>query len=268
MDETVREYLSQVASKPKKPPKPSGKAVLYARFSPRPGEDTCPSAENQLERLREHCAAKELVIRGEFSDEAESGATLDRPKLFLAINSLCSGDVLLVTETSRLSRDPFQAEVIRHEIRRQRGTLRILDQPMEDDQTPMGQLISVIMSAIAQFERGMTLFRTSVGRKLKAKRKGFVGGSAPFGYRIEGDDRKTKRLVPDQEEQETLQMIREFREQGADWGEVAKMLNRRERPSRTGNPWNTNQVMHLHYRTRKSIYNLPPLDSAHGADDS
>jgi site-specific DNA recombinase len=242
-------------------PPPSGFAILYARFSPRPGEKDCPSSENQLDSLRAHCSENNLTVRAEYHDDAVSGSTLDRDGLHEAINALQPGDVLLCTMSDRLTRGgAIDTAAVEYLVNQAGATIRFTHEPNSDG-SPHAELLRDLMAAVGRHYNAMLKLRTGEGRKAKAKRKGFVGGSAPFGFRIEGEDRKTRRLVPDTEEQETIAMIREFRDGGADWGEVTRMLNRRGRPSRTGQPWNHNQVRKLGARVKTSIYGVVVMES-------
>jgi len=49
------------------------KAILYARFSPRPHAEDCDSCERQIADLRAWCKAHNHEIVGEFQDRALSG---------------------------------------------------------------------------------------------------------------------------------------------------------------------------------------------------
>ena len=81
-------------------------AVLYARFSPRPGAETCESVDKQLERCRAYCNGHAYDVVAQFSDKDLSGSRADnRPGLQRAIAAACrQRAVLCVYSLSRLAR--------------------------------------------------------------------------------------------------------------------------------------------------------------------
>lgn len=247
-------------------PPPSGFAVLYARFSPRPGEKDCPSSGNQLESLAKHCGENGLTVRAEFHDDAVSGSTLDRDGLHEAINALQPGDVLLVTMSDRLTRGGAVDMAAIEYLVNQAGAVIQYTQEANSDGSPNAELLRDLMAAVAKHFNAILKIRSMEGRKAKAQKGGFVGGSVPFGYQLEPTGEKTARdkpayrLVPDEDEQETIRMIQDFRKGGADWGEVVRMLNRRERKTKSGRPWNLRQLRWIVDNRKDTIYDLPQLD--------
>src|SRR6478609_6398553 len=101
------------------------KAILYARFSPRPSAKECESCERQFEDMEAFCAKHGWEIVDRFHDKAVSGADQyevtahrkdgqaeltvafeEREGLGEAFDALKSGYILLVRAQDRLSRDP------------------------------------------------------------------------------------------------------------------------------------------------------------------
>ena len=101
-------------------------------------------------------------------------------------------------------------------------TLRHID--IYSDQ---GRFILTNFAAFSEFFRGQLASKIRVGVKQKMKNEWF--GKAPYGYRIEsdlvGNRKKNTRLVEDSEEQKILKIMKDLREDGKSYPEIAQYLN-------------------------------------------
>ncbi len=77
----------------------------------------------------------------------------------------------------------------------------------------VAKLFFGMLALVAEFERERILERTKDGRRAKAARGGHVGGSAPFGYRVNGSG-KDASLVEVPAQQAAVITIRELLGQG------------------------------------------------------
>jgi DNA invertase Pin-like site-specific DNA recombinase len=166
---------------------------------------------NSLDAQREACGA---YIRsqahegwslapGHFDDGGYSGGTLDRPALTKLMEAVERRqiDVIVVYKVDRLTRSLADfAKLV--ETFDARGVSFISITQSFNTTTSMGRLTLNMLLSFAQFEREVTGER--IRDKIAAsKKKGiWVGGVAPFGYRV-----VERKLIVDEEEAETIRSI-------------------------------------------------------------
>jgi DNA invertase Pin-like site-specific DNA recombinase len=143
------------------------KRVGYARVS---------SAHQKLERQ-----LGALVTEGcskIFSEKASGKSTKDRPELEKAINSLGTGDCLVLAEWDRATRSLLDGIALMVRIHNRGAFIKVLDRPSMDLTTPIGQGVLALLSGLAQEERQRIVSRANAGRKV-AKAKGVKFGRKP-----------------------------------------------------------------------------------------
>lgn len=139
----------------------TGYLVGYARVST---DDQ--SLEMQVEALRK-AGVKEKNIH---VDKA-SGASGRRPGLALALKDCRWGDTLVVWKLDRLTRSPQQLYAMIDELATKNVGLRSLTESL-DTTTAVGRLVMGITTAVAAFERDLTIERTRAGIKaIREKRE-------------------------------------------------------------------------------------------------
>jgi DNA invertase Pin-like site-specific DNA recombinase len=87
-----------------------------------------------------------------------------------------------------------------------------------------------MMGVFSQLERGMIAARLRAGRRLKAEQGGFAYGSPRFGYKA-----TEKALIPDDDEQASLQRIAELRQEGRSLRQIAAALEAEGHRTKRGN---------------------------------
>src|SRR2546425_12678867 len=82
-------------------------AVVYCRFSPRPGAEQCDSNRTQFQRIRAYCQANDYQIVAARWDRDLSGERSDnRPGLARALaDAKCHKAVLVVFKFNRMARN-------------------------------------------------------------------------------------------------------------------------------------------------------------------
>jgi site-specific DNA recombinase len=130
------------------------KAIIYARFSPRPRDqsETTETIESQVKRCREFAAFLKHDVAAVYDDPDVSGKDLRRPGIVKAIDHtqrLGKSGVLVVYSLSRLSRDTIDRLQIAKDLKR-RGAQLASATEMFDTSTPHGRMIYTIMAAIDQ----------------------------------------------------------------------------------------------------------------------
>lgn len=122
------------------------KAILYARYST--DKQTESTILDQLRRCREYAQSRGWTIAAEHTDEGISGAAMgNRPGVQTALSALMPGDVLIVMDTSRLSRSQDLAPLVTRLRHRGIRVIGVLDGFDSDSQTARMQAgLSGIMS--------------------------------------------------------------------------------------------------------------------------
>ena len=189
--------------------------LSYARVST--AEQASDGATSISEQKRKNKAI--ALMRGvnsfeiaEFVDAGVSGAVpfAEREGGFLLLDAAKEGDVIVAAKLDRMFRSLIDSlQTI--DLLRERGIGLILPEfgtePIEQSAT--AKLFFSLLGTFAEFERGRTAERTSDGRKAKQATGGHLGGSPPFGYRVEGVGRQAK-LVPAENEQPTLLQLKKL----------------------------------------------------------
>lgn len=182
--------------------------ALYARVSTdKQAEEH--TIDSQLAELREVC--KDLQPVREYTDIGWSGETLDRPGLERLREDTQRGEVgrLYIHSLDRLSRNLYQQGILVEQLRKHDVEIYIKDKPI--DFTGEGKLLFDLLGAVAEYEKFKILERTQRGRLYKARTKGIVGTSPPFGYRYVKKAPGTEgRYVIDSEQAEVVRLIFEL----------------------------------------------------------
>ena len=140
----------------------AGQKIAYVRVS---------TVEQNDSRQRE--ALEKLGIDRWFSDKA-SGRNADRRGLQDMLDYIRDGDVVYVTEFSRLGRSTADLLDLVKRIQ-DKGAMFVSLKENFDMTTPAGRLQMTLLAAIAEFERSMILERQAEGIAL-AKRAGRYKG--------------------------------------------------------------------------------------------
>ena len=108
-----------------------------------------------------------------FADKV-SGSSLDRPEWQALMNYVRSGDTLVITELSRMSRSSLHLLKTVKELEDEKVEIVSLRENI-DTTTPTGRFFFTMMGAISQMEREIKAERAHAGR-LAAKARGKTGG--------------------------------------------------------------------------------------------
>lgn len=159
------------------------RAIIYARFSTEQQSES--SIVDQLRRCREYAAARGWTIAAEYTDEGISGAALgNRPGVQKSLAALERGDVLLVMDTTRLSRSQDLAPLLTRLRHRGVRVIGVLDGFDSDSGTArMHAGLSGIMSE--EF-RASIASRTHSALDMRA-REGRATGGKCYGYTNKGE---------------------------------------------------------------------------------
>ena len=137
--------------------------IGYARVS---------TIEQNLDRQVD--ALKENSVEKIFTEKA-TGKKSDRPELTRMMDQLRDGDVVIVSELTRLSRSTKDLFTIVEQIQSKGANIRSLKETWLDTTTPHGKLMFTIFAGLSQFEADLTAQRTREGLAA-ARARGRLGG--------------------------------------------------------------------------------------------
>ena len=142
--------------------------IGYARVS--------SSDQNEARQIEEF---EKLGTEKNFIDK-QSGRNCDRAQLKEMLNFVREGDIILVSEYSRLARNVQDLLNIINELKNKNVELRSLKESL-DTTTPQGKLMLTIFAGLAEFERDMIHQGQLEGIAI-AKQKGLYKGRQPVPY--------------------------------------------------------------------------------------
>lgn len=142
------------------------RVALYARVSTK--DQSC---ELQLSDLRRYCEARKLDVIHEYIDQGVSGTKDSRPALNELMNDARKRklDAVLVWRFDRFARSTKHLLLALEEFRAL-GIEFISYQENLATNTPLGQAVFVIVSAVAQLERDLICERVSAGIRYARER--------------------------------------------------------------------------------------------------
>ena len=159
--------------------------------------------------VQERAIREKFKVDSVIKESVSGSAEFHKRKALLAmIESLRTGDKVVIYRMDRISRDIIKAGWIKTEIAKRGAELISLETPHRDHTT---ELIESILLLVAQYEKQVIRFRIQQTLDSKKARGEALGGKyAPFGFDFEIREGK-KFLVQNLREQEAIKTIKRFR---------------------------------------------------------
>jgi len=194
------------------------RAIVYARVSTEMQEDN-ESLKYQIIKGQEYCQNRGYDLYKVISD-VESGGKDDRKGFNELQNEINrhSFDVLVVYETSRLSRRTLT--LLKFVLSLQEKDIKFISisQPEMDTTSPTGALFFQLQASLSEYERKQISMRVKSNKLARAKSGKWQGGTLPLGYKkneeneiiIDLEDaEKVKNIFQDYYEGESAKAISE-----------------------------------------------------------
>jgi len=144
--------------------------------------------------------------------ETISSRKSDR-EIFNLIDIMGSGDVLVVTELSRLARSVKELLFITDKLIAKKVRIVFLKEALDiNDENPAGKMMLSILGAIAEFERSMISLRTKESIQTRRDNGASVG-------RVKGSKNKEHKLLGKEKQ------IREYLDKGMNKTDIMKLLD-------------------------------------------
>jgi DNA invertase Pin-like site-specific DNA recombinase len=156
-----------------------------------------------------------------------------------------SAQGIVVARLDRLARDVMVQELLLRKLSDLGGVVlstRENENEMLNGESkdPSRKLVRVIMGAISEYDREMTVDRLAAGRAAKAAMGGYAHGALPYGYRsVKG------KLVEVPQEQAALAKMRALADQGVPTREIARVLTAGAYPTKRGGAWSSPTVSRI-----------------------
>jgi len=213
-------------------------AALYARVSSDRQKEN-HTISSQLAALVEYADSHGYLVPPEwrFQDEGYSGATLLRPGLEALRDLAAAGHIqaALVFSPDRLSRKYAYQVLLTEELSRCGVEVVFLKAP--SGLTAEDQLLVQFQGMIAEYERAQIAERSRRGKRHRAQQGSInVLSGAPYGYRyIKKSDTTAAYYEVLESEAAVVRVVYEtYTRQGLSINAIARMLNERQIPTRTG----------------------------------
>jgi DNA invertase Pin-like site-specific DNA recombinase len=236
------------------------KAIIYCRYSPQRGADSCHSNETQAELCRNYCEARGYQVVGDpFADSAISGSDEDRPGLWGAIDALKKGYVLVSYRGDRIARNVYLHEYIYREVKKKQATIEVVD-GSRNGETPEDVLVRQILCAVAEHEKKIISARTKAAM-LRHQENGVAMSSVPPYGKQPGPDREVigkdglpkrqRTWIDNDAELAVIDRIRLLRfERGMAYREIARRLTLEGIPPR-GRAWHHRLIAEICFRQNR-----------------
>jgi len=161
--------------------------------------------------------------------EEASAKDLEREKFQEMITDAKNGlfDGICIVDSDRFSRSTKDLLNVMDDLLNHGVKLHIHNLQHIDIYSEQGRFMLTNLAAFSEFFRGQLSSKIRVGVKQKMKNEWF--GKAPYGYTIEsdlvGNRKKNTRLIKNPEEQKVLRIMKELRNEGKSYTEIANYLN-------------------------------------------
>jgi DNA invertase Pin-like site-specific DNA recombinase len=169
------------------------------------------------------------------------------------VAALRSGDILIASKLDRVFRNLIDALTQIEDFVARRIDCIMLDigtAPISG--TGAGKLQFQLLSAMGEFERTRGRERQADGLEARRAKGMPLSGTAPIGFRIEGEGRD-RRLVPDPREQKMLAEMRRLHQQGHSFASIARELDERGYRNRKGNKIDSSHIRVLLLRDQPEV---------------
>ena len=168
------------------------KVAIYVRVSTTM-QDECGSLDIQIEKMNDFCKEKGYEIYKIYSDVMSGNSS--KRKGFNELEkslSLKLFDAVVVWSSDRLSRNLLHRMLFINEMRKYDIDFISSTESSLCTNTPEGRMMLYLTGIMAENERENISKRTKSNSRKRAEHNKYMGGSIPYGYRLEGTE-----YVPD-----------------------------------------------------------------------
>ena len=200
----------------------------------------------QMTDLRTYARSSGCQLASVETDDAKSGMLPadERPGLVAALKAIRAGEsdgLLVPGDLDRLARELIVQEAILGQVWKAGGVVHTTTRGeilADDPDDPMRTAIRQFMGIFAQLDRALIAKRMRNGRKAKAETGGYAGyGSPAYGqHSVNGE------LAADEQEAAVTARMRELRDAGMSYRQIAGQLTAEGLTAKRGGSWHSQTV--------------------------
>jgi DNA invertase Pin-like site-specific DNA recombinase len=191
----------------------------YCRVSTARQAEEGESLGAQERTLAGYAMMHDLTIDRMFVERGVSGSKplAERPEGTALLAALQPGDVVITAKLDRMFRSALDALDVLGQLQKRGISLHMIDLGGDVTGNGISKLVFTILSAVAEAERDRIRERISAVKADQRQRGRYLGGIAPFGWRVGEDGELTE--VPAQ--QAAIRTMRSLRAEGASLPQIA-----------------------------------------------
>lgn len=238
------------------------KLIGYCRVSTENQRDE-GTIEHQVKDIENYAKQNGYQLIKIFKDNGVSGSLEWHQRkgmleLFNFMSEHRDIDGVLIYRLDRLARDLRVQENIIYDLQEKRKkTIISIKEPDLDSKDITRVLFRQMLSAVAQYERGLITMRMMNGRYKKAERGGFAGGSVAYGYMA-----KNKGLKIDKKQAEIIKLVFAMRKKKKSLRDIAYALNIEQVKTARGGKWYAGTVRYiLNNELYKGVSNYKEIET-------
>jgi len=232
-------------------------AIIYTRFSPHRSKskesESCSTQEALCRTLAKQVG---LYVKQVVHDPDISGKDEYRENLWLAINSMEKGDVLLVYKRDRLARNVYLSEQINRSVKKKGGRILAVAGDVDGD-GPEQEMIRQVLAAISEYERKLISMRTSHAMRHHMRTGRRMSSSCPYGWY--DDPINSDRMIPHNDELSAIKRIVEVFKECDNYRETARVMNMEMPKLARGKGWSHRTIARI---MRRAIEDGNSINSA------
>ena len=197
----------------------------YCRVSTQLQSEEGESLGVQQRQIEGYALQHGMGVDRIFVERAVSGSIPlgQRPEGAELIATLKSGDIVISPRLDRCFRSALDALTVLSDLKQRGVSLHLLDLGGDVLTNGHARMMFTILSAVSEAERERVRERVSDVKRDQKARGRFLGGSVPFGYRLD----QQNQLVPVQEEQDAIQTMKSLKSQGQSLRSIADAMTAR-----------------------------------------
>lgn len=210
------------------------KAIIYTRVSTQEQVNEGISLDNQLEKIKAYCFARDWEVIETVADEGFSGKSLNRPGMqkIITMAKRQQFDVVVTYKLDRLTRSVKDLGYLIEDVFNKQDIAFTSVTDNFDTSTANGKLILNILGSVAQWERDIIAERTKDALNYKKENKQLYN-HCPIGFLVSDNGE----LIEDEQEQKTISYIKEMKKEGLSLSKIAERLNNESIPTKKGGKW-------------------------------
>jgi len=194
----------------------------YCRVSCERQAEEGVSLEEQQRRLAGRAFEAGWVFAEIFVEQGVSGGIPlgDRPQGAKLLAAVQPGDIVVATKLDRMFRSALDALTVVKAFRERKISLWLLDLGGDVSGNGISQLMMMMLSAFAEFERYRIGERIRDAKRHQRSERRYMGGNVPYGWRRIGDGQ----VVEEPREQATIARMRALRAEGLSYASIGREL--------------------------------------------